>query len=242
MINFIIVDDINFWINCVEERINKVLFKSDIQYKIHKFNDYNRNFYNVVLQSLENKVYILDIETESANGIDVARRIRINDKLADIIFLTAYSKEEHINKYLMKTSKATAFIYKNELHILDETLEEITKNFILEKVLIINTISNYNMIKIKDILFIETKNRKTLIHTINSIIKTSKNLCYLEEEVKKECDFFVKTHRACIVNINNVISFDFKDKKIIFFNNKKCYLLSKSYKSKIKNKLNSNHI
>lgn len=48
------------------------------------------------------------------------------------------------------------------------------------------------MIKIKDILYIETKNRKTLIHTINPILKTSKNLCYLEEELKKECNFLSK--------------------------------------------------
>ena len=87
MINFIIVDDINFWINCVEDKINKVLFKSEVNYKTHKFNDYNSDFYNIVFSNLENKVYILDIETESANGIDVARQMRNNDKTSDIIFL-----------------------------------------------------------------------------------------------------------------------------------------------------------
>ena len=52
-----------------------------------------------------------------------------------------------------------------------------------------------------------------------------------------ECDFFIRTHKACIVNIYNVINFNFKDKEIIFFNNKKCLLLSKSYKGIIKEKI-----
>ena len=241
MINFIIVDDLNFWINCVEEKINKVLFNSNLNYKIHKFSDYNNDFYNIVLANLENKVYILDIETESENGIDVARKIRNTDKLAEIIFLTAYSNDEYISKFLKNSIRALAFIDKNEIDILNDLLEDIIKNFTLGKILKINTISNYNIIKIQDILFVEIKNRKTIIHTINSNIKTSKNLLYIENKLKHECDFFVRTHRACIVNLNNVISFDFKEKKITFFNNKKCHLLSKSYKNNIKNKINNSY-
>ena len=241
MINFIIVDDLNFWINCIEEKIIKVLFNSNLNYKIHKFSDYNDDFYSIILKNLENKVYILDIETESANGLDIARKIRNLDKVSEIIFLTAYSKDEYISKYLKNSIRALAFIDKEEIDILDLKLEEIIKNFTLDKVLKINTISNYNIIKIQDILFVEIKNRKTRIHTINSIIKTSKNLLYIENKLKHECDFFVRTHRACIVNLNNVISFDFKEKKITFFNNKKCHLLSKSYKNNIKNKINNNY-
>lgn len=238
MINFIIVDDLSFWINCVEERITKLLFNSELNYKIHKFNDYNDDFFNIVQKNLENKIYILDIETENANGIDIARKIRTTDKLSEIIFLTAYSKEEHISKFLTSSIKAMGFIDKNNIEVLDEKLQEFINNFSLDKVLKINTISSYNIIKIQDILYVETRNRKTIIHTLSSVIKTSKNLHYIEDKLKKECDFFVRTHRACIVNLNNVISFDFKEKKITFFNNKKCHLLSKSYKNNIKNKIN----
>ena len=237
MINFIIVDDLNFWLNEVENKINKVLFNSTINYKTYKFLNYNTSLYNMVFQNLENKVYILDIEVDSENGIDVARKIRNFDKTSEIIILTSYSKEEYISNFLTSSIKALAFIDKSKIDILDLKIKEIINNFALEKVLKINTISSFFVIKIQDILYVEIKNRKTLIHTTNSIIKTSKNLHFIEEKLKKECDFFVRTHRACIVNLNNVISFDFKDKKITFFNNKRCHLLSKSYKNIIKNKI-----
>lgn len=241
MINFIIVDDLNFWVDCVSDKINKVLFNSNLNYKTYKFNDYNKDFFDIVLTNLENKVYILDIETENGNGIDIARKIRKNDKKSEIIILTAYSTEEYISKFLISSIRAMAFIDKNEIDILDEKLKEVINNYILDKVLKINTISSFNIIKIQDILYVETKNRKTLIHTISSVIKTSKNLHYIEDKLKKECDFFVRTHRACIANLNNVIDFDFKNKKITFFNNKKCPLLSKSYKNNIINKINNNY-
>ena len=146
MINFIIVDDLNFWINCVEDLINKVLFNSNLNYKIHKFNDYNDDFYNVVLASLENKVYILDIETENENGIDVARKIRNTDKQSEIIFLTAYSTDEYISKFLKNSIRALAFIDKNEIDILNDLLKDIIKKsyFFLFKV------KTYNIIQINN--------------------------------------------------------------------------------------------
>ncbi len=241
MINFIIVDDLNYWLNTVEDRITKILFKSSLDYKIYKFNDYNDLFFEFIFKNLENKVYILDIETKSANGIDIARKIRNIDKNSEIIFLTAYQNAEYVNTFLTSSIKAMAFIDKEKIEILDKQIKEIIKNFTLEKVIKINTISSFNIIKISNILFIEIKNRKTLIHTTNSIIKTSKSLQYLETKLKHECDFFIRTHRACIVNLNNVISFDFKNKKIIFFNNKSCHLLSKNYKNNIKSKININY-
>lgn len=240
MINFIIVDDLNFWINCVEERINKILFNSKLNYKIYKFNDYDNDFFNIVYKNLENKVYILDIEVKSGNGIDTARKIRNIDKISEIIFLSLYNNK-YINKFLTSSIKAIGFIDKNNIDVLNNILEEFINNFNLDKVIKINTISSYNIIKVKDILYVETRNRKTIIHTLNSIIKTSKNLHCIEDKLKKESDFFVRTHRACIVNLNNVISFNFKEKKIIFFNNKRCYLLSKSYKNYIKNKINNKY-
>ena len=92
MINFIIVDDLNFWVDCVSDKINKVLFNSNLNYKTYKFNDYNKDFFDIVLTNLENKVYILDIETENGNGIDIARKIRSKDVDSVIIFLTIHEE------------------------------------------------------------------------------------------------------------------------------------------------------
>ena len=87
MINFIIVDDLNFWVNCIEKKINKILFNSKVNYKNYKFNNYNHDFFDIVLTNLENKVYILDSEIKDKDGIDIASKIRSIDKTSEIIFL-----------------------------------------------------------------------------------------------------------------------------------------------------------
>ena len=38
-----------------------------------------KNFYKVMNKEMDNKVYILDIETPNGNGIDIAKKIRSKD-------------------------------------------------------------------------------------------------------------------------------------------------------------------
>ena len=236
MINFIIVDELNFWLSLIDEKINQIIFNTNLKYHIYKFNDFNNNFFKLVFSNLENKVYILADRTKFHNGIEIAKRIRSIDKLAEIIFLSNSYDTNYVNFFLTSSIKAMGFIEKSNFSLLDLKLEEIVRSFHLDKIIKINSSSNSSIIKISDILYIESKNRKTFIHTVNSIIKTTKSLKYFENLLNTECDFFIRTHKACIVNIYNVINFNFKDKEIIFFNNKKCLLLSKSYKGIIKEK------
>ena len=205
------------------------------QYKIYLFNCYNDNFFKLTFSNIENKVFIFDLDNKD-NGFDIAKKIRNNDKLSEIILIGFYNKD-YINSFLISSIKAFAFIDKKCLYILEDKLNEIINSYNLSKILVIKSISNYNIIKISDILFIEVNNRKTVIHTISSLITTSKSLSYLDDKLKLECDFFIQTHRACLVNLNNVISIDFKKKEIIFFNNKKCNLVSRNYKNIIKERI-----
>lgn len=234
MINFIIVYDFNFWINYLEDRITKILFNVELNYKIYKFNDFDENFFKITNKNLENKLYILNINN---NGLKIAEKIRKFDKKSEFIFFTSESKNCYLRDFSVNSIKTMGLFDKTEFNIFDKKIIEFINNYYSNKLLKLNTISNFNIVKLKDILYVETKNRKTIIHTQETIIKTSKNLHYIEDKLKKECDFFIRTHRACIVNIENVLSFDFKDKKITFFNNKKCHLLSKGYKNNIKNKI-----
>ncbi len=235
MINFIVVTESNLYSSLIEDKIDSTLFKSNLEYKIYLFNSYNDNFFKVSFSNIENKVFIFDLDYHD-NIFDIAKKIRNNDKLSEIIFIGCYNKD-YINSFLISSIKAFAFIDKKHFNILEDKLEEIINSYNLSKVLVIKTISNYNIIKISNILFIEVSNRKTIIHTISSSIITSKSLNYLDNKLKLECDFFIQTHRACLVNLSNVISIDFKKKEITFFNNKKCNLVSRNYKSVIKEKI-----
>ena len=79
MINFIVVDDFKEITKKVENIINKIMMNNKIEYKVHIFYDYNSEFKKIVNEPLTNKIYFLDIETNSASGIDIARLIRKND-------------------------------------------------------------------------------------------------------------------------------------------------------------------
>ena len=106
MINFIIVDDNCIWLEQISSIIDKIMIKTNFEYDKKGFTEYDDNFYKYSIQNLENKIYILDIETNKNNGIDVARSIRRKDRDATIIFLTAY--KDYGNKVL--TSMIEAFV------------------------------------------------------------------------------------------------------------------------------------
>ena len=87
MINFIVVDDIAKFVDIVSNVITKVMMKNKFMYKTHCFNEYDDSFFDVMNSNLSNKIYILDIETKEASGIDVARKIRKFDVDSIIIFV-----------------------------------------------------------------------------------------------------------------------------------------------------------
>ena len=79
MINFIVCDDNDAIRLQIEEIINKFMMKNNYEYKIYLFDDYNKKFFDLMEKQLVNKIYILDIETPSQSGINIARKIRSND-------------------------------------------------------------------------------------------------------------------------------------------------------------------
>jgi len=79
MINVIICDDNEKDKLNAEKITKKFMEKNKKKYEIHLFSDYNKSFYNIVERKLPSKIYLLDIETPSKSGIDVAREIRRKD-------------------------------------------------------------------------------------------------------------------------------------------------------------------
>ena len=62
--------------------------KCKYEYNLKSFLDYNEDFYKTVYTYMKNKIYILDIEVPSANGIQVAEKISLTDKDSTIIFVS----------------------------------------------------------------------------------------------------------------------------------------------------------
>lgn len=238
MINFIIVDDNVVWRDQVSSIIDKIMIKTNYEYNKKVFEEYNKIFNSYIEEELENKIYILDIRTQNKNGIDAARKIRLYDKDAIIIFLTAY-EEEYSSKILKSVVEVFSLISKK-----DDIEENLEKNIIqiLERLKDNNEIikliekNSIYVIPLSKIVYITTDNkkRKTVIQTQTNKLYSNKALKYFEQKYYLT---LIRTHKSCLVNFNKVINFDFKQQKIHFNNGSNIELLSKKYKDKIKERI-----
>ncbi len=217
MINFIICDDEVKYVNFIHETITKYMMKNTTEYDIYEFNDYGSDFMKIVEKKLPFKIYILDIETPTRSGFDVARIIRNKDVDSIIIFLTGHQELSHIaveNEFLFLSFINKFVDCENRLvKALDKALKflKVRKTIRFKDKGIIYTLV------LDDILYVvkDSGSRKCIIKTDYTEFPISKNLT----EVKKILgDDFIQTHRACVVNRKRVASFS-KSKRIIIFDN-----------------------
>ena len=225
MINFIICDDVKQYREMVEHIVVSYMMKNKLEYKTHIFKDYDSDFLKIVESKLSFKVYILDIETPTRSGIDIARLIRNKDVDSVLIFLTGHQELGHV---VMKND----FLFLSYINKFDDCEKRLTKS--LDKALQMFKIKS--IIRFKDngvvytipqddILYItrDSVERKCIIVTDYSEFHVGKNLAELEEEVN---DNFVKTHRACLMNTKRILSFSKSQKEVVFDNGMTSDLIS----------------
>lgn len=92
MINVIICDDNDKDRSKEEDIVKKFMNQNNKQFELFSFDDYNKKFFATSNLKMPFKIYLLDIETPSNSGIDVAREIRRKDIDSIIIFLTAHEE------------------------------------------------------------------------------------------------------------------------------------------------------
>lgn len=156
-------------------------------------------------KDMDYNMFLLDIQLKDSSGFDLAKEIRDIDKykLTPIVFITAIPtrelmafKEIHYYDYIVKPFK-------------DEEVEHILK-----------TLINYGIemeedtyIKIKqkeysylinedEIIYIESRNKKLFIVTINE--KISLSTYTLKQLMDKLGENFVQCHRGYIINMNYI--------------------------------------
>lgn len=234
MFNIIICDDNLNDRKKIVDVIEKFMKGKKKEYKIHLFNDYNSKFIDIIDRKIPFKIYLLDIETPSASGIDIARKIRKNDVDSVIIFLTGH--EELGNIVLKNDIMFLSFI--NKFDNFKERLENsLLKSFDLlghKNTIRINDRNITYTLNLNDILYItkDSYERKTIIVTDYSEIKISKPLT---EIISLLDDRFIQTHRACYINNNRKIKIDKTNKIITFDNGSNIDLLSEKYKREVCN-------
>lgn len=232
MFNVIICDDNKSDLQKIYRIVTKYMKSNNLDYEKHIYNDYNDKFMEIVNRKLPFKIYILDIETPSRSGIDVAREIRKKDVDSSIIFLTGHNE---LGIDLLKEDiPFTAFINKF-VNCEDRLNKCLTKSLNLmhkKRVLRIKDSNTLYTINIDDILYItkESFERKTIIVTDYDEFKVSNSLNSIKEMLN---DDFVQTHRACIINKNRTCKIDYSNKIIEFDNNETIDLLSSKYRKEV---------
>lgn len=238
MINFIICDDEKPITDSVKKIVTNVMFKNNIDYKIHVFHEYNNDFYEILKSELENKIYILDIEVGKKSGMDIAKLIRKNDWNSIILILTSHYELE----FLAYKSKILLFDFISKFDLYDQkiydTINFCVNNKLNDNKLVIKTNRKIEQINFSSILYITYDNyiRKTKIITKNEEYETNESLKEISKRLKGN---FVSTHRACIVNLNNIKTIDTKNKVITFVDNTTTELLSRNHIKDVKNYGNS---
>jgi len=232
MINVIICDDNEKDRNYVSKIVKDYMVKNKVEYNLHLYEDYNKRFYSILDRKIPFKIYLLDIETPSKSGIDVAREIRRKDVDSVIIFLTAH--EELGNIVLKNDLMFLSFINKFDdfENRLNNSLKKSLELLKHKNVIRFSDRNTLYTINISDILYItkESFERKTIIKTDYAEFKVNKSLADIIEMLD---DRFIRTHRACYINSDRKVKID-KSKRIIMFDNGETIdLLSDKYKKEV---------
>ena len=195
MLNVLICDDNEKDRNKISQVVNNFMNKMKKECIIHTFSDYNKDFYNAVNSKLPFKIYLLDIETPTRSGIDVAREIRNKDVDSVIIFLTAH--EELGNIVLKNDLMFLSFINKFDdcENRLEKSLEKALDLLNQKNTIRFNDRNVLYTININDILYItkDSFERKTIIKTDYSEFKVNISLVNVINMLDNR---FIQTHRA----------------------------------------------
>lgn len=146
-------------------------------------------------------VIFLDIlfGKDEINGMELARKIRESNPYVYIIFLTVTAKyamegyEVGAYRYLIKPVKEEIFETLLD-KIRAEKMEENKKTFTAKKR------ADCQILKMKDIFYIECKRRKTVIYTIDE--KVHEHCESISKSIQKLDERFFVCHRGYIINLD----------------------------------------
>ena len=232
MLNIIICDDNKRDLEKVVKLVDIFMIKNKYNYKKHVYNDFNDDFMKLVKSKMSFRIYILDIETPSRSGIDVAREIRNKDLDSVIIFLTGHDELGRV--ILQNDLMFLSFV--NKFDNMDKRLNEVLHKAIdlvkIKRTIKIENGTNTYIIDLNDILYLSAENfpRKTSIKTDYNEYKVRMSLKKIMDMLD---DRFIQTHRACIVNKFRISRIDKSNRIIYFDNGDYTDLLSDKYKKEM---------
>ena len=199
MIQIVLCEDQIQHQKTIEKFLQEILEENNTEYNLRIYksgeellNDYPKNV----------DIFILDIQMEKINGMDVARKIREIDKnKPEIIFTTSLVEyiqegyEVRAYRYLLKPIKYED-LKKHILSCIDEVINKKDKFILIE-----NKNETYK-INIEEITYIEIQRKDMSIHTESKVYETKMTMDRIEKELKNYK--FYRCHKSFLVNIDYV--------------------------------------
>ena len=221
-----VCDDENVWISYIEEfiiRIKKVYTETEYDVfssgsEILEYYKKNGNIYDIV---------ILDIEMDDLLGIAVANEIRKMDNSVIIFFLTSHKeyvfdcfKPQPLNFWIKPVSYEQ---FENDICAAYTRIEESGR--------CLKITENRKCVRIKcdDIIYIENKERKSWIYTVQK--KYSSNKLLSDIETQLDSKIFVRTYKSFIVNLKYVHILG--DSELTLYNTDTKIPISRTYKKRL---------
>jgi len=232
VLKFIIYEDSEPFKTKIKKVVENLMLPMTTEYKTLEFSKYDKLLETTINKDDEQKIYILGIAVGNVSGLDVAKKIRDNDWKSIIIILSAHydliytalktrlmlldfiSKFDNYEKNLLDTLKIALLILNIRNLITLEYNYHITK-IDLDSILYITT---------------DTEKRRIVVRTRSKIYYSNKTLSKIKIELP---DSFKYSHRACIVNSNNIKGVNLKSRVITFKNDEIVALLSEKHRKKI---------
>lgn len=199
ILNIAICDDENIQVELLHKYVTNWANDRNIKIQVETFYSAESFEFNWSMDKKYN-ILLLDIEMSGKNGIELAKNIRKEDKILDIIFITAIS--DYIGEgydvsalnYLIKPIKE-----KKLYECLDKASQKIPNE---EKTILINIEGETHRIIQSDIIYIEAFSHTIEINTINKKYTVRKNIGDMEKEL--DGNILTRCHRSYIVGLKHI--------------------------------------
>lgn len=225
----VICDDEKIYVDKVYEKV-KVYCDDDA---VSCYENADKLLNDIENNAINSDIYIMDIEMDNINGLDIAKKIREKDTSALIIFLTNYDKYVY-----------DAFEVKTFRYIPKERIDEKLPQAIKDAVVRIKERNSKNIyvgvsgrvirrIELDEIVFIE-KYQKNIIFNLldNSTVRERTTLKNIYAEL--DSDKFIFINKGIIINLKNIKYLD--GLRIVMENDVECYI-SRDRLKEVKDKI-----
>lgn len=198
-------EDEKIFSEMLEKTCRIILDKQSIEHHISVF-DSSAGFWAAFSQEQKRyDIILLDIVMDGVNGMELARMVRKADKNATIIFITSnrdYALQGYdVNAlhYLMKPV---------DTGLLERLITSDYHNRFKNEFYIFGSGSEKTRVSVKDIICLETVNRRVAVTLLDRTIYHPGKLSELLDKLPKF--MFVRCHQAFAININNILELNRK--------------------------------